>query len=373
MSLSKRLTVGVSAALKEPQFRRTTAARLKWLLRGSGSLPAWSLEYRAGLTGRFQVPALRTQEQAESVLHCPPDCGAHAPLSHVYERRFVYQLKDTVVSSQTGATILLGASESPFFIRESISWPFESILSHGLEIPEIKKAQGFQPRNPREPVMVFPADSNYYHWLIEELPLVLRAHREFPTANYITFKDTITPAHRAVAELLSITVDTAPLRVRLANQVLPGRSNDSWFIHPLDAHMLHDFGSQLTNVAPAHVDNIYVSRRFVNRSLPHEAEVERELARQGFMILHLEKMSWRDQIAAFQRAQNVVAPHGAGLSNLVFSHPRVRLVELTNGYHYNRCFEWICHVSGHTYRKVDADADIKSTNQLLSEINSHLH
>jgi len=31
------------------------------------------------------------------------------------------------------------------------------------------------------------------------------------------------------------------------------------------------------------------------------------------------------------------------------------VIELTNGHHYNRCFEWLCHVAGHSYVPIGAD------------------
>jgi capsular polysaccharide biosynthesis protein len=67
-------------------------------------------------------------------------------------------------------------------------------------------------------------------------------------------------------------------------------------------------------------------------------------------------MNWSDQVAAFRGANLVVGPHGAGLSNLVFSAPGTTLIELTSGQIYNRCFEWISHVTEGTYVAIDSDA-----------------
>ena len=371
--MSNRLRSGVKSTLTDPNFRRTTTARLKWLVRGSGKLQAWSYEYRAGLTGRFHVNATRSAEQREQIVHCPSTCGANAPLSHLYERRFTYRLRDTVVNSNSSATIMWGTPEPPFFIRESISWPFESILSHGLNVPETKSARALEFENADEPAIVFPSTPNYYHWLIEELPLILRAHQEFPNANYLVFDEQISDKHQTVAHYLGITLQAVPLTIQLADQVLPGRANDSWFIHPQDAQALFHLGKGLTKSEPRHSEKIYISRRFSSRSLENEEDIEGELAQDGFQIVHLENMPWLNQIQTFQNAEVVVAPHGAGLANLVFTKPGAQLVELTNGYHYNRCFEWICHVQGHDYRKVDADAQQLSTTKLIQEISSQLH
>ena len=66
-------------------------------------------------------------------------------------------------------------------------------------------------------------------------------------------------------------------------------------------------------------------------------------------------MPWRDQIAAFRAASLVIGPHGAGLANLVFSDPGTTLIAFTNGQIYNRCFEWISHVTDGRYVAIDSD------------------
>lgn len=281
-----------------------------------------------------------------------PGCGAHSPLSHLYEQRFAYLIPDTITSTATGATLACGTEEPPFFIRESIPWPFESILSHGLEIPEAKQVAEQIPGVS----VVFPTNPNYYHWLIEELPLVLRATALKPEATFISFEDALTPRHRLVAELLRIQLRPAPLVVRCEEQLLPGRASDSWFIHPDDARMLRDFGATVApSPAPGH-ERLYVSRRNSRRALPHEDKLEELLTARGFRILHLEAMPWQEQIAAFRAARLVVGPHGAGLSNLVFSAPGTTLIEFTSGMIYNRCFEWISHVTEGLYAAIDSDA-----------------
>jgi hypothetical protein len=352
VSAISRAVQGTKAVVGDPVGRRAYLARLKWLMNGSETLQAHSLEYRAGLTGRFAIPAERVSSDAEIVMHCPDGCGAHAPLSHLYEQRFVYRLRQTVASTASGATLMCGSAEDPFFVRESITWPFESILSHGLEVPEVKQvAERISGTS-----VVFPTTPNYYHWLIEDLPLALRAAEVAPDATYLAFSEGITNRHRLVAKHLGARLMPTSLVVAMDEQVLPGRSSDSWFVHPADARRLHDLGAAITSGETGDADRIYVSRRNAARALPGEAQLEALLVERGFAILHLEEMDWADQIRAFRGARVIVGPHGAGLANLVFTPAAARLVELTNGNQYNRCFEWICHVAGHDYRAVDSDA-----------------
>jgi len=363
VSVVERVTSGVSAFLTDPQSRSEYRARLKWLLRGSGSLPAWSLEYRAGLAGSFAVDPRRSAGSESFTMACPQGCATNAPLAHLYESRFTYELEDTVVNTVTGATVMCGTSQPPFFVRESISWPFESILSHGLDIPEVAEAVP----GPARPTVVFPGTRNYYHWLIEELPLVVRARQANPDVTVIANANALTDRHERVARSLGFSIQQTPKTVRLGKQVLPGRASDSWFIHPHDALILEELGQRISPPLDPGAERIYVSRRGSARSLKHESHLESLLTRQGFTIVRPGDLSWAEQISAFQAARVVVGPHGAGLANLVFSRADTQVMELTNGNHYNRCFEWLCHVKQHRYIPISGNDGTRPTPEALAQ------
>ena len=355
MSAIKRVVTGVRSIISDPVERRAYLSRLKFLIHGTEGTPAWSLEYRAGLSGLFDVPVQRIASDEEVIVRTP-DGAAHNPLSHLYERRFVYRLKDTVASTSSGATLMCGSPEPPFFIRESISWPFESVLAHGLEVPEVGKVES----EFAETLTIFPTTRNYYHWLIEDLPLVLRAHASVPTTGLLAFGPGITDRHRTVASHLEVPLTEAPLLVRLQDQVLPGRASDSFFIHPVDLASLRNFGLSVTSGAAPRLENypdrVYVSRSRSRRPLADEVRLKGLLSDAGFSVVHLEEMPWLEQIRHFQNAGIVAGPHGAGLSNLVFARPGTTVIELTVGSMFNRCFEWISNVAGHNYYPIEADS-----------------
>ena len=353
----RRLKNGLNAVLQDAQARHEYAARLRWLMQGSGGLPAWSLEYRAGLRGSFRVDLGRSDGTETFTRSCPDDCQTQAPLAHLYESRFTYHLTDTVANTLTGATLMTSKPHSTFFIRESISWPFESILSHGLDVPRTQDAVA----GPEGPTAIFPGTSNYYHWLIEEVPLIIRAQAAEPHIQVIAYAESITARHCTVATTLGFEIHPAPKTVRLAQHVLPGRASDSWFLHPQDAAILFELGQRVTGGPTLSPERIYISRSNASRALSSEAQLEDLLAADGFAIIHPETLSWSEQIFLFQNARVVVGPHGAGLSNLVFSPPGAVLVEITNGHHYNRCYEWLCHVAGHHYVPVSGDDGTFST------------
>ncbi|QBX35479.1 glycosyltransferase family 61 protein [Paracoccus liaowanqingii] len=55
-----------------------------------------------------------------------------------------------------------------------------------------------------------------------------------------------------------------------------------------------------------------------------------ELTARGFEKVIFERLSPLEQIATMNRADIVIAPHGAGLANMVFAKPGARVIELAN-------------------------------------------
>lgn len=74
---------------------------------------------------------------------------------------------------------------------------------------------------------------------------------------------------------------------------------------------------------------LYVPRRKVKmRNVINESEIEDHLVARGFKIFDSAKVSVTEQIAAFRSAEIIVSPHGAGLSNIVYSAPGSKVLEI---------------------------------------------
>jgi capsular polysaccharide biosynthesis protein len=65
-----------------------------------------------------------------------------------------------------------------------------------------------------------------------------------------------------------------------------------------------------------------------NRRLVNEEEIWAQLEPRGFEYVLAENLDFAEQVAMFANAEAVVAPHGAGLTNLVFCAPGTRVIEL---------------------------------------------
>ena len=98
---------------------------------------------------------------------------------------------------------------------------------------------------------------------------------------------------------------------------------------------------------------LYVSRGSVpnTRRVVHEVELVQRLAERGFVAIDPGALSVQDQIDHFAAAEVVVAPHGAGLVNLNFASPGVRVLELFAADYLNPAFFSITdNIPGSTYR-----------------------
>jgi capsular polysaccharide biosynthesis protein len=95
---------------------------------------------------------------------------------------------------------------------------------------------------------------------------------------------------------------------------------------------------------------IYVDRRGgANRRMVNEDALVDALAGLGFVPVRLEALDLADQIGLFAHAHCIVAPHGAGLANLVFARPGTAVVEIHVDAWVNWCFRRLAAVCGLDY------------------------
>lgn len=84
---------------------------------------------------------------------------------------------------------------------------------------------------------------------------------------------------------------------------------------------------------------LWISRQnSKERVLFQEEKLHGFLSRNSFSICELENMSVADQTALFADASLIVAPHGAGLTNLLFTRPNTLVLEMFNFGYINQCY-----------------------------------
>jgi len=76
-------------------------------------------------------------------------------------------------------------------------------------------------------------------------------------------------------------------------------------------------------------DNIYISRqKAISRNVINEGKIINFLSNYGFKKIILEDLTFKKQVEIFNSAKVIIAPHGAGLTNLVFCKEKTKVVEL---------------------------------------------
>lgn len=114
--------------------------------------------------------------------------------------------------------------------------------------------------------------------------------------------------------------------------------------------------------------NIFISRKAATyRQILNEDEIFNEIKKYGFNKYCLEDMPLMDQISLFNSAKNVISPHGAGLTNLVFSPQRVNILEIFTKNYHDSGFKILIKVLGHNYHYIVAAEEEEKTMDLQKE------
>ncbi len=103
------------------------------------------------------------------------------------------------------------------------------------------------------------------------------------------------------------------------------------------------------NSAPG-PSRLYITRLDASsRRMENEAAVIALVRASGFTVVSLTGRPVADQVRLFAGATHIVAPHGAGLSNLLFCRAGTRVLELMMDGYLQWSFRHICAVRGLTY------------------------
>ena len=111
---------------------------------------------------------------------------------------------------------------------------------------------------------------------------------------------------------------------------------------------------------------LFISRKLASwRRVVNEDEVVSLLEKFGFISLTLESFSVTEQAALMSKVKAVIAPHGAGLTNLVFCSPGTKVIEIFSPNYVNIIY-WqissLCHLS-HYYLIGEKFENYNSTRQ----------
>lgn len=223
-------------------------------------------------------------------------------------------------------------------------------------------------------ILPFPYGSgNYYHSFAEMLYGLRHIHKISDTVPIVFDEDrfNLLPLFcRALSVDVSRLVKASDLEAfSISYAVMPDSPPFYW-----DASVVAFFQSvgekilRETSCETEKAEKIYISRGRASRRPPGEEHLETRLRGAGFKIVHAELLTIEQQVELFSEARQIIATHGAGLTNLVFCRPEFHLVEIFNPNYIAPDFFHRMKSLDMRYNYVLADDDGKYIDQVISLI-----
>ncbi len=202
--------------------------------------------------------------------------------------------------------------------------------------------------------------TNYFHWMIEALP------RLYPLLTDSAYDDVqvVVPADPPDWMRQTLTrLGVAPERLVFAGDeqlqvdelIFVARTGKPCFVRDeLVRWLAGQLGTQKGPDAAEEGSYVYVSRNrvpprpFGRRALVNEDAVWPMLEARGFKQVFLEELTLTEQIQLFGSARLIVAPHGAGLTNLLFAS-QAAVIELFEPSYVIPLYYVLARQLGHTY------------------------
>jgi len=185
----------------------------------------------------------------------------------------------------------------------------------------------------------------YYHWMVEVLGRLALLEMQGIEYDYL-YVPMITPYMKETLELWGInpskiiiasddtmvTADELIVPSLVSHVVVHGLPR---LVHYIPDYLVHYIRTKLLHAVEqqelAHQFNkkVFISRQDASaRKIINEDEVFALFEAQGFARYHLTQLSILEQILLFKNAEIIVGTIGSGLTNILFCHPNVQIIEL---------------------------------------------
>lgn len=213
----------------------------------------------------------------------------------------------------------------------------------------------------RVAVLAVLGGHNYFHWMFHLLPriaLLRDAGIAFDEIDLFATNPVRQPFQEQTLARLGIprdrVIEIGPTTHVSADElVVPSRPSRMSEVAGWVRDFLRDTFLDPASKPADTPDRIYLTRSGSgHRRLVNEPQVRRLVQKHGFTPVTAETMSVADQARLFAGASVVVAPHGAGLANLVFCRPGVTVVEIFSPRYINGCYWQLSAWTGARYHYV---------------------
>ena len=222
--------------------------------------------------------------------------------------------------------------------------------------------------------------NNYSHWLLDIIPKIKMTSEKinlqeidffyFSKLNsfqketikllnldYKKFIDANINRHVQASKILAVSHPNF-----FRGTIVDAHSNlPSWIVFYLRKAFLNK-----TNYKKKKFKFIYIDRsdskekhcKFINNK-----EIIKYLKKKNFKILKLSKLSFVDQVGIFHNCKQIISPHGAGLTNLIFCRKNTKVLEIfPNNHNQTRVYKRISQINNLNYKSIKCAKTILSKN-----------
>ncbi len=191
---------------------------------------------------------------------------------------------------------------------------------------------------------------NYFHWMFHVLPRLALMEQvgvdlaliEKFFVNEISAAFQIETLGKLGIEMDRVIESHSDTHVRVGCLLLPSRPSHMSEMPKWVCDFLRDKFLPNEAAMGGHFntyERLYISRaNAAHRKVLNEVEIEAYLHSLGFESILLEALAVSEQASALHSAKVVVAPHGAGLTNLVFCRPDTIVIEIFSPSYINCCY-----------------------------------
>ncbi|MDR3624831.1 MAG: glycosyltransferase family 61 protein [Chlamydiales bacterium] len=251
-------------------------------------------------------------------------------------------LKDARIYRRAGFVI---TNQDALYENNANCWDYNGIWQTGvmkrLFLPRVQRYY-----NERVAVASTQGSQTYYHWMIELMPKILLLKECGCSFDKIYLPKIIEPFQKETLELLGIDkskwIESDDRTMIKAKEVIvPSRPGAyGWCCHLLTPWIVEKLNSLYPDTGIEPTRKIYISRkRAMRRRILNEDELMKVLEKHHFEVVYFEGLSVKEQVDLIRSAKVVLAPHGGGLTNLIFAHPKITLIEIFHPQQRVFCFK----------------------------------
>lgn len=256
-------------------------------------------------------------------------------------KKLVTVSQGTVWSDPSTTAVFSSAGE----LLEDLSYGNSFLVASSRHLPQVRRLNGTLA------VLAIRYSENYCHWMFEfvaRAALLKDAHPSWEKLDGILLDPARAGFQVETLKALGIPEDKLifnqeGVHLKADQLIIPSPFSHWPVFDPTTCQILRSLflqNPESTRDAAKYPKRIYLTRSEATyRRVLNDAEVQTWLASAGFVSVTLSQMSVAEQATTLSMAEVVVAPHGAGLTNLVFCKPGTKVLEIFP-HNYSQPYYW---------------------------------